>query len=990
MSCVSSRGNLTVVNVVKHKTPIESLEARRLLSATAFDTRVDVTVGGTPLAVATADFNRDGKADLAVADVADDEIKILFGNGDGTFATGPVLTLAAAPTDVIVGDVNGDGLPDVVAATATANSGSTNDGSLGNGSADVVAFLNTGNGAFSAGVTTAIAIASAGNVVHLAGADFNADGKLDLAYTDYNAGTAGVLLGTGTGTFSSAASFPAGTAPASVAIGDFNDDGKLDVAVATTVTGGTINQPTGGNSNASLPHGAIEFFQGDGAGGFTDAATYGLATTGASSLAVGDFNNDGAEDLVVGSYDASVSELLNTGNFTFGQGPLTTIPSVPEALAVADFNFDGASDFAATALIANVVSEYDGLGSATVAATVTTATIATSSQPAGIAVGDFNGDGKPDLVTANEGSGTLSVLLNDTPGTALRGASVAITADTNPAAAGAVVTLTATVTDAVSGANDAAAVVAPTGTITFYDGTVALGAATLAASTATGTATAALPVSTLAVGTHAITAVYSGNAAFATATSAALSQTITATASSGPNLVGSVASDGLPSVVVPGEKATIRVTISNTGDEAAAGVIADAAYLSLDGVLDPSDAPLSLGGGLARHAIRLKAGASITLAGTVTVPSDLPAGAYTLLVDVDSGGTISETDDADNVSSGAAVTASDSFGDVGGKANLPLLLDDSDGHAVRYTLRGPGTGTVLLGDDGASVSLTGTTAGSVVMIASASSSAATVHAIAATNTLGTLVTSRVSIVGGGINLAGGVKRLNLGDVSGGTLSLYGGPATTLSLGNVSGTTLADTGALAGVTVESWTGTAADELSASSIGTLVSRGDFDAAVILDGTGTALRSANVAGEVGGDWAVAGGVGSVRTASASGWQLTAGGSIASVIVNGVFADSAVVAGDDPRAGVYGPATLARVQVGGAVTSGTFAAGVSPGLAGLLDADGTLAAGDVLVSGGSIRSATVGSLDGASRIVAESLPAKVRIGGSAVTPDGDLRFLV
>jgi hypothetical protein len=207
-----------------------------------------------------------------------------------------------------------------------------------------------------------------------------------------------------------AAVFPAGSFPQSVAVGDLDGDGRLDLAVA--------NQ---GDPSLGFADAGVSVLLGDGTGSFGVATTL-RAGTYAIAVAIADLNGDGKQDLAVANFGGpSVSILLGNGDGTFGAATdlLLTASMNATSIVARDLSGDGKPDLAVTLSngFSNItpghVSVLLGNGDGTFGAP---ADFAVGGTPMAMATGDFDGDGRPDLVVANTLVGSVSVLLGDGAG----------------------------------------------------------------------------------------------------------------------------------------------------------------------------------------------------------------------------------------------------------------------------------------------------------------------------------------------------------------------------------------------------------------------------------------------------------------------------------------------------------------------------------------------------------------------------------------------
>ena len=312
--------------------------------------------GKGPVAIVAADIRNIGEIDLAAVNELDNTVSILLndGGGAGTFtaATGSPISLgtARAIAPAIAPQI----------ASAVFTSSGFHDLLITDPDTNAVLLLTAakaGDGTFNAPISIPVGNGPSSVVT----GDFNGDGNQDFIVTNFSDNTFSVFLGKGDGTFTQLAGSPFALQtnvqdPIAMAVADFNGDGKLDLAI--------VNQKT--IQTPPITQGNVVVFEGNGDGTFTPFSTNPIVVGQLPvAIATGDLDTNGSADLaVVNQTDTSVTVLLNGGSGLFtlaGNSPLSTAQT-PTGIAIADFNEDGHQDIAVTNAGANTFSILVGLG----------------------------------------------------------------------------------------------------------------------------------------------------------------------------------------------------------------------------------------------------------------------------------------------------------------------------------------------------------------------------------------------------------------------------------------------------------------------------------------------------------------------------------------------------------------------------------------------------------------------------------------------------
>jgi len=399
---------------------IEFLESRQLLTVVpTFAPDANFYTGQAPVAVAVGDINRDHNLDFVTADSAAGTVTIRRGRGDGTFRPATTLTVGSSPADLVLADLNKDGKLDLAVALAGENR--------------VVSYLGDGAGNFKlAGTVTTGKLTSPEDFaqVKLVTGDFDGDGKVDLAINNIGDDTISFLRGKGTGAFyfrvNTAVPKPPEYKPttplqmAGLAAADFDGDGKTDLAVSNfdtldvlLATGSghfALKQQFGPNSTLGLADGH-------------DLVAADLDGDHILDLAVAAAGTDDVRVLRgTGGGNFSFS---NTDIFSVGQWPVG-IDRGPSAIVAANLNADGQLDLAtANSDLAGTrsVLANDGTGKFPFSLMRETPLlddqpdppVLSPYSPVDVAAGDFTNDGRIDLLFANINLNNVTLRVNTTP-----------------------------------------------------------------------------------------------------------------------------------------------------------------------------------------------------------------------------------------------------------------------------------------------------------------------------------------------------------------------------------------------------------------------------------------------------------------------------------------------------------------------------------------------------------------------------------------------
>jgi len=360
------------------------------LSSNSMAPKTDYTSGSLPVDIFLSDFDGDGKVDMANINAFSHSISVFKNNSTGaniSFTPGNSYPTGSFPLDITSGDLDGDGKPDLAVANDSSNTVSLyrNTSSLGNISFAPGTELTTGIGPL------AVAIV-----------DLDVDGKPDMIIANSTSSNFSVFRNTSTPgilSFATKTDFPAGFNIQSLAFSDIDGDAKPDLVFAN------------GNANT------VSVFRNTSTpGSFSFAAKTDYNSPYPIWVSIGDIDGDGQSDIITTSaINPIISVLRNTtsgGFFSFGPATYFSIATICYAVSISDIDGDGKPDLCATNSTATSFSILRNTSVSGLLSFDTKVNYTVDASPFAIAAGDLDGDGKPDIATANYPANSISVLRN--------------------------------------------------------------------------------------------------------------------------------------------------------------------------------------------------------------------------------------------------------------------------------------------------------------------------------------------------------------------------------------------------------------------------------------------------------------------------------------------------------------------------------------------------------------------------------------------------
>ncbi len=341
--------------------------------------KTDYSIGTNPEYATTGDFDKDGDLDIAVGKWIDQNLSILFNNGQGDFSSRVTYSDVSGCNNVLAVDIDKDGDLDLIIPHRY--------NYLAEIDSTLSVFKNDGSGTFSGSTL----VKAGSGPIAVTSFDLDSDGDLDLMTANYYGGDMSILINLGDGTFDTPLHIVTGDSPTDIASADLDKDGDLDLAVSNR-----------GSNTVS-----ILFNQGDGT--FAPKIDY-ISNLGPRFVGVYDLDSDGDLDLAVPNFDAStISIFKNQGNGTFEPAVSYPTGEKPSSVAFPDLDKDGDPDLVVANYYSHDFSFLENISNGQFAFRFNQPT---GERAVSVVAGDWNQDSWTDLAVTNTFGNNISVFLN--------------------------------------------------------------------------------------------------------------------------------------------------------------------------------------------------------------------------------------------------------------------------------------------------------------------------------------------------------------------------------------------------------------------------------------------------------------------------------------------------------------------------------------------------------------------------------------------------
>ena len=388
-----TNNNLTAYSSQPFNVTFNGDDACDILISQSFISKQDFITGAGPYNAIIVDVDGDGKSDIAVANASSNSISLIKNistAGNIAFSSHADTTTGTQPVCISYGDLDGDGKQDLAVVNYASNT--------------ISVFRNISNtGAFT--YTSKIDFQCGSNPRGVYIYDIDLDGKPDIIVTNFSGNSVSVLRntsqGAGTISFDTQLLFPTGQGPSGIYVLDLDADGKPDLALvnAQSNTVSVLKNITTGPGNISF-NPKVDF-------------TTGVQPTG---VYISDLDGDGKPDMVISNNSSStISVFKNTGTsgtISFAAKQDFPTGSGPFSLVITDINGDNKPDVTTANVFDGTVSILKNISIPGVINFGNKMDYITGSNPRSVSIGDIDGDGKPDIITANNSDNTISVLRN--------------------------------------------------------------------------------------------------------------------------------------------------------------------------------------------------------------------------------------------------------------------------------------------------------------------------------------------------------------------------------------------------------------------------------------------------------------------------------------------------------------------------------------------------------------------------------------------------